>query len=141
MQNSQVRARFMLFGIVVITRRLLLNLSSGARRWLSLVSVCFLTACGTQNIPSAPAADTVPTQADEVQVAVPPGAGAPGALEPPAKFPADPNLIPKAQPGFTPSAQSQSADCLDLARELETLRGKPLRRSALEERYQAECKR
>ncbi|MCB1814254.1 MAG: hypothetical protein KDK04_21415 [Candidatus Competibacteraceae bacterium] len=51
------------------------------------------------------------------------------------------NLIPQAQPGFAPGAQQTSAACLDMAKQLDALSGKPLRRSALEERYQAECKR
>jgi len=55
--------------------------------------------------------------------------------------PVDSNLIPKAQPGFSSGAQQASTECLEMAKQLEALRNKPLRRSALQERYQAECKR
>ncbi|MEZ5592194.1 MAG: hypothetical protein R3F53_16375 [Gammaproteobacteria bacterium] len=52
------------------------------------------------------------------------------------------NLIPQAQPSFRARrAAETSSACLDMAKQLDALRGKPLRRSALEERYQAECKR
>ena len=55
--------------------------------------------------------------------------------------PVDSTLIPTAQPGFSSDAQQASTECLEMAQQLEELRSKPLRRSALQERYQVECKR
>ena len=54
---------------------------------------------------------------------------------------AGPDIIESARPGFAADAPQESAECRAMTKELETLRGKPLRRSALEERYQMECKR
>jgi len=55
--------------------------------------------------------------------------------------PVDPNLFPSAQPSLSPAQQQASAECVEMAKQIKALRGKPLRRTSLEERYQTECKR
>lgn len=68
---------------------------------------------------------------------------APGAAEPAAGLdttvPEEYLTEPAANTGETPAQQQQRQHCTKLSREIESLEGKPLRRSAAVQRHKAEC--
>jgi hypothetical protein len=101
-------------------------------KWLfATLACCLLLSCNTVTTPTPPANPMTTTSSSETLQ--PEQAGQ--------QAPLDPTLFPSAKPGFSSGQQNASAECVAMAKEIQALRGKPLRRTSLEERYQTECKR